>query len=151
MYTQHIRIHLYHTTPKISSANIAFGSATIEWYYTGQQLIAQLSSARGETTVKRGRMLENSFFPWFICCIINAHAHANTHLNKQMTKYVHSCTHTDTQTDTITPTTRSVVSAMEPTSLKGLLGSRAGPSQRSQGSAALFKWGLMVLWPPSIC
>ena len=38
-------------TREISSANIAFGSANIQRYYTVQQLIAQLSSASGETTV----------------------------------------------------------------------------------------------------
>ena len=43
---------VYYTAGEISSANIAFGSANIARYYTVQQLIAQLSSARGETTVK---------------------------------------------------------------------------------------------------
>ena len=38
---------------EISSENIAFGSANIERYYTVQQLIAQLSSVRSETTVKQ--------------------------------------------------------------------------------------------------
>ena len=39
---------IYYTTRKISSANIAFWSANIQQYYTDQQLIVQLSSARGE-------------------------------------------------------------------------------------------------------
>ena len=52
-----MEIHVsYYTTREISTANIAFGSANIQRYYTVQQLIAQLSSARGETTVKRGRI-----------------------------------------------------------------------------------------------
>ena len=42
-------------TCKISSANMGFGSANSGRYYTVQQLIAQLSSARGQTTVKHGK------------------------------------------------------------------------------------------------
>ena len=42
---------IYYMMCKISSANIAFGSANIQQYYT-----AHLSSAHGETTVKRGRI-----------------------------------------------------------------------------------------------
>ena len=41
-------------TCEISSANIAFRSVNIQRYYTAQQLIPQLTSARGETTVKHG-------------------------------------------------------------------------------------------------
>ena len=43
-------------TRKILSANTGFGSADIERYYTVQQMIAQLWSSHGETTVKRGRI-----------------------------------------------------------------------------------------------
>ena len=43
-------------TREISSANLAFWSANIQRYYRLQQLIEQLSSAHGETTVKRGRI-----------------------------------------------------------------------------------------------
>ena len=54
---------------EISSANIAFGSANIPRYYTVQQLIAQLSSAHGETQLNAAeQMVEN--FPWVICAIV---------------------------------------------------------------------------------
>ena len=57
---------------EISSASIAFGSA--QRYYTVQQLIAQLSLALCETTVKRGRINGGELILSLIylcnCCII---------------------------------------------------------------------------------
>ena len=62
--------HIYYTTHKISSANMGFGNANIQRYYTGQQLIAQLWSVRGETSgrINGGKLIIslNVF-----CCIIN--------------------------------------------------------------------------------
>ena len=51
-----LNIKCYYMTREILSANIAFESANIQRYYTVQQLIAQLTSVCGETTVKRGRI-----------------------------------------------------------------------------------------------
>ena len=56
----HITTHLMcHTECQyifMTQCAIAFGSANIQRYYTSQQLIAQLSSVRGETTVKNVRI-----------------------------------------------------------------------------------------------
>ena len=41
-----VYIYIYYTMREISSENIAFWSANIQRYYTVQQLIVQLSSAR---------------------------------------------------------------------------------------------------------
>ena len=60
--------YYYYTMFEISSANMAFWSANKQRYYTGQPLIAQLSSARGDRrllTVKRGRINGR-----FICAIV---------------------------------------------------------------------------------
>ena len=44
LYSNRNSVHVYSTTRKILSANMGFGSANIERYYTVQQLIAQHSS-----------------------------------------------------------------------------------------------------------
>ena len=53
---------------------MGFWSANIQRYYTGQQLIAQLSSARGYRrllTVERGRINGGKLIlPRFICAIV---------------------------------------------------------------------------------
>ena len=72
---RYIYTYNYNTTREIVSANIGFGSANIQRYDTVQQLIAQLSSACGETTVKRGRINDGKLILSLIylcnCRIIN--------------------------------------------------------------------------------
>ena len=61
-------MYIYYTTHKVSSANIPFGSANIQQYYTDQKLIAQLSLALGETM--RQKNCEKIFLSLFICAIV---------------------------------------------------------------------------------